>query len=73
MASYLLLETGDKLILEDGSGFLLLEIGTVTGTGILVAGSASLDGAGNVTGGTVTVSDRARRIYLDYEAVTHRG
>jgi hypothetical protein len=35
LASYLLQETGDKITLEDGSGFILLELSVDSVTGIL--------------------------------------
>lgn len=35
MVDYLLLESGDKLILEDASGFLLLESSTAGTTGFV--------------------------------------
>lgn len=58
MSSYLLLETGDKIVLEDDSGFLLLDeivasvAGTVTG-GVSLIGSVSggVSLVGSVTGG----------------------
>lgn len=71
MAVYLLKEDGSKLILEDGSGFLLLENQGVSGFGILVASAADVTGAGSVTG-TGTPSTRKHHLSFDPPTILNR-